>query len=159
MSQALKLYEKMKRRDYRPIIETAMRECGVKTEKRAKDLLDAFLQWFALIPQATPEKPLQMLRSVDRIWHAMVLNTAFYRAFCNETVGKFVDHNPLDVVRNKSAKRDYADHTLKLVEQTYGSGANEALYALREDVTCCIGCGDDIRRPVESSSRELSLTL
>lgn len=146
MNKAKERYERMRSKDFTPVIQTAMRECGVKTEKRAKDLLDAFLQWFALIPEVNREQPLQMLRSVDRIWHAMVLNTAFYREFCNEFVGKFVDHNPMDVVRNATAKRAYADYTLVLIERTYGGDANEALYALREDVTCCMGCPDDIRR-------------
>lgn len=141
MEKAQELYSRMKRKDFSAIIDTAVRECGVKTRDRAEKLLDAFLQWFALIPEAVPTQPLQMLRSVDRIWHAMILNTAFYREFCNEFVGGFVDHNPLDVVRDASGKRTYADHTLMLVERTYGEGANAALYLLREDVTCCCGCG------------------
>ncbi len=142
MEKAQELYRRMKTKDFSVVIDTAVRECGVKTHERAHELLDAFLQWFALIPEATTIEPLQMLRSVDRIWHAMILNTVFYREFCKEFVGGFVDHNPMDVVRDASGKRAYADHTLMLVERTYGDGANPALYALREDVTCCCGCGD-----------------
>ncbi len=142
MNRARKLYEQMSQWDYTPIIQTAVRECGVKSEERAKQLLKAFLQWFALIPQTTQERPIHMLRSVDRIWHAMVLNTAFYRQFCLEFAGRFVDHNPLDVVNDSKTKREYADHTLSLITQAYGRNVHPELLNLREDVTCCIGCGN-----------------
>lgn len=140
MTEVQERYLEMKKWDYSPIIETALRECGVKSRERAEELLDAFLQWFALIPETTQEQPLQMLRSVDRIWHAMVLNTAFYREFCDAFIGSFVDHDPLDVVRDPTAKRGYADFTLALANRAYGAHVNPALCDLREDVTCCIGC-------------------
>lgn len=133
-------YAEMKKMDFTPIIDTAVKECGVKTKERADELLDAFLQWFSLVSMATPEQPLQMLRSVDRIWHAMVLNTAFYREFCDTFAGGFVDHNPLDVVRNAANKEQYARFTLDLIKKEFGKNANKALFDLRENVTCCCGC-------------------
>lgn len=136
------LYERMKKVDYSSIIETAMRECGVKKAYRANELLDSFLQWFSLIPTTTPDQPMQMLRSVDRMWHAFVLNTAFYRNFCNEfNSGKFVDHDPLDVNGNSaSQKQQYAEHTLARLHQTFGTYVTKDLANLSEKTTCCVGC-------------------
>ena len=137
ISGARTLYKRMKAWDYSAIIETAMRECGVRTKEGARELLDAFLQWFSLIPETTSDHPLQMLRSVDRIWHAMILNTKFYREFCNEFVGHFVDHNPLDVTDADAPKKEYARHTLSRLRTVYGGRMSKALCKLRENVTCC----------------------
>lgn len=141
--------------DFTPILETAVRECGVKTLERAEELLDAFLQWFSLIPETSSARPLQMLRSVDRIWHAMVLHTAFYREFCDQFIGAFVDHNPLDVVRTSMEKQAYAKHTLALLTRSYGDCVNANLLELQEDVTCCIGCGKNF----EEFHREKALLV
>ena len=136
------LYQRMKCHGYEAIIQTAMRECGVKTRKRADELLDAFLQWFALIPLASPEHPLQMARSVDRIWHAMVLNTVFYRDFCRRFAGSFIDHNPLDVESNsQEQKQEYAQYTLALLAEEFGTEVSLDLLDMTQDITCCIGCG------------------
>ena len=140
IADAEALYERMKSRDFSVILDTAISEFGVKSPERAEELLDAFLQWFALIPSTADGRPLQMLRSVDRIWHAMIVNTAFYRTFCIETVGEFIDHNPLDVVRDAEAKQEYADHTLALLKSVYEGRINPALCAINENVTCCCGC-------------------
>ena len=149
------LYMEMKKRDFSSILDTAVRECGVKTPERARELLDAFLQWFSLIPQSTPAHPLQMLRSVDRIWHAMILNTVFYRKFCDDFVGGFVDHNPMDVVQNSTGKEEYARHTLELLERSYGVNVNKELLELKEDTTCCSGC-DSLNIPLpKEETREL----
>ncbi len=134
------LYKRLKSKDYGIILETAIAEFGVKGLPRAVELLDAFLQWFALVPSTVDGQPLQMLRSVDRIWHAMIVNTAFYRNFCLDAVGEFIDHNPLDVVRNAELKQEYATHTLILLNRAYGNRLNPALRALNENVTCCCGC-------------------
>ena len=141
---ALDLYRRMRATDFAPILQTAMREPGAPTQEELNSLLDAFLQWFSLIPEALDGKPLQMLESVDRIWHAMILNTAFYRRFCDEFIGEYVDHNPMDVTQNTRAmKMAYADHTLVLLKRTYGIRVHPALLALHESITCCCGgsCG------------------
>ncbi len=141
---AIRLYRQMKEVDFSPVIQTALRESGITTVTEAHDFLDAFLQWFSLIPEALDSQPLQMLESVDRIWHAMILNTAFYRKFCEEFVGEYVDHNPMDVTQNtRATKRAYADYTLALLKRTYGDQVHPALLRLHESITCCCGgsCG------------------
>lgn len=116
-----------------------MRECDVKSKKRAKELLDAFLQWFSLVPEAT--QPIQMLQSVDRIWHSFVLNTQFYREFCEEFAGRFVDHDPADLANSQEAKRVYANYALRRLEATFGKNLRHDLMRLEENVTCCCACG------------------
>lgn len=137
---ARELYRRMKAVDFSAIISTVLRESNIKTSEEIESLLDAFLQWFSLVPEALDGKPLQMLESVDPIWHAMILNTAFYRKFCDEFIGEFVDHNPMDVTQNtRAVKRAYADHTLALLRRTYGDSVNPALLSLHDSITCCCG--------------------
>ncbi len=137
---ARELYRRMKAVDFSAVITTVLRESNLKTVEEIEPLLDAFLQWFSLVPEALDGKPLQMLESVDPIWHAMILNTAFYRRFCEEFIGEFVDHNPMDVTQNtRAVKRAYADHTLALLRRTYGDSVNPALLSLHDSITCCCG--------------------
>ncbi len=138
-----KRFRRMMRRDYTPVIETAMRECDVKSRKRAKQLLRAFLQWFSLIPEAT--EPLQMLQSVDRIWHAFVLNTQLYREFCDEFAGRFIDHDPADIANSPGLKVRYAAYALKHLKSAFGNELEPELTKLSQAVTCCIGCGSNPR--------------
>jgi hypothetical protein len=105
--------------------------------------LDAFLQWFSLVPQPKEGESLQMLKSVDRIWHAFILNTKLYRAFYQKYIGFYVDHDPLDSEDESLPKAEYARFTLSLLEDEFGSEINPYLKLLEEGATCCMGCGED----------------
>jgi hypothetical protein len=141
------LYERMKQKDFDVVLETAVKECGVPSRERAMELLDAFLQWFALT--ALPfDTPLQMFKELDKIWHAMILNTAFYRNFCTEFIGRFVDHDPSEVLRDQIEKRKRADFTLSLVRRVYGQQVNKSLFALSEVIDCCAPCWKTYERKV-----------
>jgi hypothetical protein len=141
LTNSQSLFAQMSEEDFTAVIDTAMRECGVKTKARANELLRGFLQWFSLIPNHK-EHNLQMVRSVDRIWHAMVLNTKFYREFCHKYFGKPIDHNPMDVMGNpKEAKAVYAGYTVKMLKAEFGNKVNVDLLNVEQELTCCIGCG------------------
>lgn len=129
--------------DFTPVLLTATRECGVRNVKKANQLLDAFLQWFSLIPLLQQGQKLQMIREIDPIWHSMILHTKFYRSFCRTYIGQFIDHDPTDV-DIETSKTEYANFTLNLLEKTYGSAVNKYLYFLEEGATCCVGFCDDI---------------
>lgn len=137
------LYEEMKGENFEAIIASVCNEFG-ETPERAKELLDAFLQWFSLIPFLKSGDVLQMLVSVDKVWHSMILHTRFYREFCRKYVGKYVDHDPLDVQGNSlELKNQYANNTLKMLETYFGTSTNVHLLNLRENLTCCFfkrGC-------------------
>lgn len=159
-----KIYSDMKsENDFTQIIKTCLNECGVKNKKLAYNLLDAFLQWFALIPMLKQNEKLQMIREIDPIWHAMILNTKFYREFCNKYVGHYVDHDPTDV-GIEEGKEEYARFTLKLLEQEYPTNINKYLYFLEQGATCCVGSGacgdiDSDGDAFANSNKEYSLVL
>jgi hypothetical protein len=140
--EAKKLYERMKsENDFEPIIATAVRECNVPDSNTALSLLDAFLQWISIYPLMEEGKKLQMLRGVDPIWHAFILNTRAYREFCEKYFGEYLDHDPTDV-DEASGKDEYSNYTLYLLRQEFGNGVHPKLLLLEEGATCCspIGC-------------------
>lgn len=133
----LELYCSMREEDFGPIVKNVSVEHNV-SEKQAEYLLDAFLQWFALIPSLKKGKALQMLASVDRIWHSMILHTKFYRTFCKKYIGYYVDHNPLDVKGNSlELKNEYAETTLLMLDESFGERAHPELKNLKQNLTCC----------------------
>ncbi len=143
-SPALEIYRRMQMENFGPILDTAVETCGVPDEARAKELLDAFLQWLAVIPQASEGNGLQMFKEIDRIWHAMVLHTRFYRRFCDTYFACFIDHDPAETKRERVAKRASADYTLALLRATYGQDMNRELFTLENVVDCCWGrCNPD----------------
>ncbi len=134
---ATELYERMKRDDFSQVLFTAVKECGVTDDARARELLDGFLQWLAVIPDMSEGKNLQMFKDLDRIWHAMILHTKFYREFCQRHFGTFIDHDPAENVLERQAKRVDADYTLELLRAAFGSDLNPELFALENIIDCC----------------------
>lgn len=108
--------------DFRPIIMTMMRENWVKSEARAKTLIEAFLQWFLVANHSEHEKPYVMFHGpVDRAFHAFVLNTEYYASFCSQHVGKFINHNPLDSgLAAVAEERGGIEYTINLLQAAYG---------------------------------------
>ncbi len=108
--------------DFQPIIMTMMRERWVKSETRARILVEAFLQWFLVANHSRHDKPYVMFHGpVDRAFHAFVLNTEYYASFCNQHVGKFINHNPLDSkLAAEAEKRGSIEYTIDLLQTTYG---------------------------------------
>lgn len=137
------LYQLMKaENDFAPVIKTAVKECGVKDDETANLLLDGFLQLFSLIPKLGENDKLHMIKSVDPIWHAFVLNTSFYREFCDKYIGFFVDHDPMDGNTEKS-KRKVADYTLNLVKKEFGAQVSTQLLSPKQGATYYIGLEKD----------------
>ena len=145
MSTCQRIYYAMKQFDFTPVIETALREYKDLDKSKAENLLDALLQWFSLVPVLEDGKALQMINSVDRLWHAFILNSRLYRMFCDKFFGYYFDHDPNDVILNpQSLKREYAEYTLHLLIENFGYNLNPLLKDLSGDVTCCgvLGCKD-----------------
>jgi hypothetical protein len=79
--------------DFLPVVRTAVIDLGMPTPDRALYALDAFLQWFSVIPMSRRIEHYVMLRGdVDQMWHSMILNTALYRNICTRYIGRFIDH-------------------------------------------------------------------
>jgi hypothetical protein len=81
--------------EYGPVLETAISHYGLD-QAEAAIRFDGLLQWMAVIPLAQRDRPIQMVESIDKLWHAFVLNTKLYRAFCDRFFGRYIDHDPLD---------------------------------------------------------------
>lgn len=143
MTNSRELYQRMKSEmDFSPVLKTIMREMPETPREKIETWMDAFLQWFSLIPNTTVGEPIQMLKTVDRVWHAFILNTKFYRQFCQTYIGCYVDHDPLDAEDGTLPKKAYAQNTLRLLEQHFGNEISPPLLFLHEEATCCLGCSD-----------------
>lgn len=133
-------YGRMQEMDSSIIIQTMLRGNMAENREDAESRLDAFFQWFSVIPESNA--PLQMVELVDSAWHGMILNTELYREFSNEFAGEFIHHDPNDVFSDsQEMKEKYARGTLKRLQAAYGETLNPLLLGLNQKVTCCIGCG------------------
>ena len=137
------LYDEMRAAfDYAPVLDTAMEHYGL-TGAEARNRLNGLFQWLSVIPLARRDCPVQMVESIDRLWHAFVLNTRLYRSFCDRFFGRYVDHDPLDRKDLEMSKRAYARFTLTLLRDAFGADVHSAFVDLAQRVSCCYGqCGD-----------------
>jgi len=144
------LYQEMKQHDFGPVRRTLIRDAHFSPEK-ADDMIDAFCQWFSLVGSVEPGKVFVMLKGdIDEVFHAGVLNSAWYRGFCGTYLGEFIDHTPMD--DDTFGKLDDAVlYTLAKLEATYGDSLHPALREWRHlvetanyEVSCGKGCPDDM---------------
>lgn len=147
------LCESMERIDFTPVIRTMTSDMGFTAEE-ARHQLAAFIQWFSCIPSVAPGAVYTMLKvPVDEVFHACVLNTAFYRFLTNEILGEFLDHTPIDT-ETVDALDEGVRYTVELLEATYGENLHPALSEWRHlldsgtYVVSCVSChhdeGDDM---------------
>lgn len=132
-----RLYQEMKREDFSRVIRTVCSRNPHLDNKRAHGLLDAFLQWISCVPLLEEGGTHQMIRSIDMLWEAFILNSREYREFCNKYLGFYVDHDALDVQEPTALKEEYAKETLQRIRFVHGESLNPELLALDEGVTCC----------------------
>lgn len=60
---------------------------------------------------------------IDPFWHAHILFTAEYRNFCNDVIGEYMDHVPLDKQDSKKVDnvRGLYDHTLEVLPKLFAN--------------------------------------
>lgn len=108
------------------IVRTARLDCGVSSAREAERALGAFLQWFVLVPTIGRGEHHVMLRGpVDVLWHAAILNTAFYRDLCDRVAGRFIDHHP----RDDHPPRAWVTETVARLIGAYGPSLSPLLTA------------------------------
>jgi hypothetical protein len=123
--------------DFIPVVRTAVLDLGVTPAVRALDAVDAFLQWFSLVPISNRIGHYVMLRGdVDRIWHAMILNTALYRQVCRRYMGGFIDHHS----NSGCPRAGWVLETVSLLESEFEANLHQAFRewratALRESTS------------------------
>ncbi len=138
---------------FTPVIRTMIREGTAADAQEAQDIINAFLQWMSLVPVSDRRKAYVMLKTdVDHAFHAFVLNTEFYQAFCNAHFGFFVHHNPLDdALSDKVKARGGVEYTLDFLEKEFGDDLHPRLKEWRVKVAAgvysvssvsCVQCDD-----------------
>jgi hypothetical protein len=105
-------------------------------------------------------RPLGMpSRAVDYAWHAFILDTAAYRAFCERAYGRFLDHIP-ETAMTENARGDY--ETVWAWDRSRASTVTDsALWNLDESLDIeeplCISAKDVVAARTRGSSRPLGL--
>jgi hypothetical protein len=90
--------------------------------KRARLELD--LKRYLALPLLFPNREHDLVPrlAVDLLWHAFILNTTLYRAFCDRVYGRYLDHVPA-ANRAKRLKEDEGrplEHTLESLNLAFG---------------------------------------
>lgn len=69
-----------------------------------------------------PQFDLPPSEDIDGVWHAHILHTKDYFAFCNELFGSYLHHHPHEVFagRSKSNMQRLFDQTQELHKQEFG---------------------------------------
>ena len=66
-----------------------------KIDAQQKQLVEAGLQDYFLLHALFPTKPIAMpSQLVDKLWHAFILDTKAYQAYCEQAFGKLFHHIP-----------------------------------------------------------------
>jgi hypothetical protein len=107
-------------------------------------LYRCFLKLCALYPDAT----IVPTRQLDHVWHMHMLDTAKYRADCDEVFGRFLDHFPYAGLRGKDDRRAWREayaQTRRLFAEQFGAeiGSQPAASACHnhgDGSDCCVGC-------------------
>ena len=87
-------------------------------------------------------------RQLDHVWHTHMLDTAKYRADCDEVFGHFKDHFPYAGLRGEDDRRAWREafaRTRRLFRRHFGAeiGGQPAASACRnhgDGSDCCVGC-------------------
>jgi hypothetical protein len=87
-----------------------------------------------LAVKAEADEPLAPSEPLDAVWHALLLRTLDYRRLCEERLGRFVDHTPLDVPVARQVREMYA-RTRMLMEERYGK-LDKALWPAHATSNC-----------------------
>ena len=73
---------------------------------------------------------------IDKMWHTFLLFTREYKVFCEEYLGRFIDHEPFEV----PAPSIYLD--TRLFAQQFLGAIDEDLWPVETKTSCSSGCGD-----------------
>jgi hypothetical protein len=125
---AKQFYEHLKLYDYSPIVRALLKERACKTEKRALELIDAWMQWFSVGATSLTKSFVMIEGPVDQVFHQMILNTPWYFDFCLRTTGVYTHHDPLtDEQRASPLIHGAISSTLDLLTRTYGADLHPEL--------------------------------
>lgn len=136
--------------DLEPIVyklmhpEPGERALSIAEADQDVTLYRCFLKLCLLYPGAT----IVPTRRIDHVWHTHMLDTAKYRADCDEVFGHFMDHFPYAGLRGEEDRRAWREafaRTRRLFRKQFGADIDTepAASACRnhgDGSDCCIGC-------------------
>jgi hypothetical protein len=136
--------------DFEPIVYKLMHaeqgETALTLAEADRDvaLYRCFLKLCVMYPTAT----IVPTRQIDRVWHTHMLDTAKYRADCDDVFGHFMDHFPYAGLRGESDRRAWRDAfalTRRLFGEHFGieigtQPAASACLNHGDGSDCCVGC-------------------
>jgi hypothetical protein len=142
------LYRRMRREfDFSQIVWTMLRYNPEMTRERAEELLDAFLQWLALVPSNTENAYVVMFQTpVEEAFHSFVLNTRRYEEFCKRFLGFFFHHDPL-IEESGPGVEKLARYTVETLRNEFGDELHPELRRWQAEFTAgtykiaCVGPG------------------
>lgn len=73
---------------------------------------------------------------IDQMWHTFLLFTKDYRAFCEEYLGKFINHEPFE----QAYPSAYVE--TRTFAKTYFGKLDDELWSLEAKADCSSGCGE-----------------
>lgn len=105
------------------------RENPSLSDLACSEALKALIQWLAAHAVKPATQPIVMLHGpVDLAWHSFIMHTKLYENFCDDYVGYFIHHTPLneqkaDVYKVQGAVRD----TVRYLQACFGNDLHPLL--------------------------------
>lgn len=126
------LFDQIKASENFDQIKADMLRSGVcKTEKRADDLVNAFLQWFCAGATTVTKSFVMFTGPIDNTFHVMILNTKWYFWFCHKHTGVYTHHDPLNAIEQKTiADAGAIKLTIDLLCDAWGANLHPELKKL-----------------------------
>lgn len=120
--------EKIDAENYAPVLKKARKDVaalGKRFEVSDDELVYALKQYYSLAA-LNPHNMHAVSDVVDPLWHAHVLHTAKYGRFCEESIGYFMHHEPLDHedAEKLSAVKDVYEYTLEILNVLFAGHVN-----------------------------------
>lgn len=114
--------------DFEPIVWTMLRYNQDMERSDALSRLDAFIQWFSLIPTVESGCWYVMLETpVEDAFHSFVLNTRVYADFCDQFLGHFFHHDPAPEEAPDQFVRESAEYTVAMLQSNFKENLNPLL--------------------------------
>jgi hypothetical protein len=91
--EQLRILTSIERFDLEPVRDRLIKE-GAMPGSWVDEAILEFRRYFSL--RVATEEPIYMpSKQIDQVWHACLVHTRLYAAFCEETYGYFVHHDPV----------------------------------------------------------------
>lgn len=101
-----------------------------KWSPRMGQVAGKFYRNFLLLCKKHPKAHLSPTLQIDEIWHAHILYTQDYHAFCDKVFGKYLHHQPLmPGAEEAEANNDAIGLLQKLHQEEFGEPIYDAVYS------------------------------